>query len=245
MASLREYGVVHFAPDTDQLTVDTADISALVWELLTQGVSYRLIKRALKAYYHRAIRPLWSDEGYPDESALMDYLKDRDLVAAVYRCVLRIGTAVKEWKDPDEPMSLLEIKAKEKEEMREDRLIARFAPFKPEVHVKIPKHDEGINQGKATAWTVTKAPKKSEVDIEPEKIEEEDVHVKWGTDLGRIKSLYHEAQIYEKLRLKNIQITPKFYGFYQKYSGPSPFAVSVFERSEIFPVEEADLATTM
>ena len=231
MASIRPRASVDFTPDPDKLPAATSDFSQLAWELLTNGVTRKLLGHALKAYYYRVIRPVWADAGYPDEDAVRAYLEERGLTAAMYTCKLRIGEAVKDKKEPEDLLAILAAKAKEKDA---DTLIRRYAPFVPELYVKIPMHEKGVLQGRATARSITRL---------PGEVKDEEVHAKWGTDMTRMKSLYHEAQMYD--RLKNLQLTPKFYGFYQKFSGEDTFAISVFEHSDVFSVEAGDSATLM
>lgn len=232
MASIRPQATIDFTPDIDKIKIDTTDTSSLFWDLLTRGFTQRFVKNALKASYYYVKQHFWSDEGRPTADAIRNYLKERSLSSAAYTCRLRIGTPVQDTPPPTDVLGLLEAKKREPDL---DTFIRVYHPFTPELYVKIltlPETKTDVKMSRAKALTISRP--------QPEDRKFEDVHVKWGTDVNRMRKLYHEAQIYERLRNKPFQITPKFYGFYQKYSGNDPFAVSVFEHTDVLSIEKED-----
>ena len=95
------------------------------------------------------------------------------------------------------------------------------------VQIKIPRQYELPAERHAIAMSIKS---EEEVMLHPEV-----VHVKWSTDVDRLKALYHEAQVYDKLRLDAIGVTPRFYGFYRNFRGLDAFGISVFDKSSQMP----------
>lgn len=156
-----------------------------------------------------------------------DYLRQLGLMAPTHNCWLRVGELEsqdrdweeKEYPSRDSPQSSASTSKSNNElnqgMMGKTRLVVRIP--------KIPEDKRDRKHERALAFSIL-----------GESIKEismpEFVHVKWATDIEGLNFLYHEAQMYETLRKKNIDITPKFYGYYQKCPGADLFAASVFER---------------
>lgn len=214
MAAIRQKAVVHF--HVERRVVYTADISSLAWELLTQGFTPQLLKQAIGSMYRRTIRPVFTDE---DVELIEDkhFLAMRNLLSATYLCKLRVGEEDKT-EDP-----------KQSKKSRSSRHSENKEPVS-ELHLNIFKVPVDKRRGRAGAFSITESDLGDMGDLD-----HRDVHVKWGTTLEGLKLLYHEAEVYDHLREKGVVVTPKFYGYYEKYAGTDTFATSVFERSGVFP----------
>lgn len=221
MAGIRSRAVAHFIfeGESEQSTLDT---STLGWELLTHGFTRRLLKQAARSLYYHLIRPVFADET-PDQTEDKISLVAHGLMEPVYSCKLKIGEA-----DKDENE---EVAKKERERnggwfYREDVDRPKIVP---ELYVKItlPRRHEVLPERMAMAYSIVD---QNNVDS----VKGERVHVKWSTDVNRLKSIYHEADMYDKLRRAEIkvEVTPKFYGFYENYGGDFAFGIAVYERGD-------------
>ena len=218
MAATRAQAVVHFFL-TDEPVKSTSTRSILAWELLTHGFTKRLFKQAAASFYERKLKPIFADET-PDDKAIKLSLAAYGLLDWKYACKLKVG---KEEKDPEIPKS-----SKDKKTFNfmrdEDKPVTV-----PElvVQIKIPRKYETSTEWQAIAMSIKN---RDEVMLHPEP-----VYVKWSADVTKLKALFHEAQMYERLRLAEVGVTPKFYGYYRNYRRLDAFGISVFDKSSRLP----------
>lgn len=220
MAATRAQAIVRFIlMPMDESDKNSINGSSLAWELLTHGFTKRLFKQAAVSLYERKLRPIFTDET-PDDDAKKVSLAAYGLLDWKYVCKLKVG---KEEKDPEVPKS-----SKDKKILKfmndEDKPVTV-----PElaVQIKIPRKYETSHEWQAIAMSIKN---RDEVMLYPEP-----VHVKWSTDVTRLKALFHEAQMYERLRLAEAGVTPKFYGYYINYRRFDAFGISVFDKSSRLP----------
>ena len=158
-----------------------------------------------------------------------EYLHQLGLRTSTHNCWLRVGEEdereeEKEYPSRDSPQSSLSSSSSKST----NELNGHGGVGKTRLVVRIPKipeekRDRRLGHERALAFSIL-GEKITDISIP------EFVHVKWATDIEGLNFLFHEAQMYETLRKEKIDITPKFYGYYQKYPGTDLFAASVFER---------------
>lgn len=218
MAAIRERAVAHFVFDGDPVP-STLDTTTLAWELLTHGVTRRVFKQAASSVYRRFIRPVFADETI-DETEDKQSLSAQGLHESIYGCKLKVGEEEKEDEDEDKKEKERRGWWRRKEDPDEPKTVPELY-----VKIKIPRQNEILTERLAMAYSIFDDATGTDL------VSFERVHVKWSTNVDRLKALYHEAQMYDRLRVDNANLTPKFYGFYEKYAGELAFGFSVFERS--------------
>lgn len=217
MAATRETVDVKFIFNSEPYR-STLDLSSPAWALITRG-----FKQAAISFYHDLLQPIFAEEN-PDETLDKVSLAVHNLTKRKYRCKLRIGEAEK---DENEEVAERIRKKKGglwyKEDVDRPKRVHGLI-----VEIMLPRQYEDPSVGQVLLAKAATVFDRNGVDY----MKLERVHVKWSTDVNRLKDLYHEADIYDKLRRANVNLTPKFYGFYGNYDEDLAFGIAVYERGE-------------
>lgn len=241
MAATRERAVAYFVFDGEPVKSST-DTSALAWEILSHGLTRRVFKQATSSIYRRYIRPIFSDET-PDEMEDKESLAALGLEENMYTCNLKVGEDKDKKKEEEEEKLRKKIKGKGKEKKKswlqrqaEDNDEPKIGP-ELYVRIRVPRRNEILSERIALAYCGTRGTingENSTIVFYPQR-----VHVKWSSDLHRLKALYHEAEVYDFISRDDYEFNyiPKFYGFYERFAGKSAFGFSVFERSRLVNLE--------